>query len=111
VGKGDTTTFWKDIWNFGSLHHLYPQLFFFTKEPNCSISRFLSMLPDYGRLFQLELLIVASHQLVELVDSIDEWNREGNDTDRWTYIWGSEIFQSRQAYQNIIGQAHAYAPF
>jgi hypothetical protein len=45
------------------------------------------------------------------VDSIDEWNREGNENDRWTYIWGSGIFQSKQAYQNIIRQAQAPASF
>jgi hypothetical protein len=79
--------------------------------PNCSISQFLSTLPDYGRFFQLQLSIVASHQLAELVDSIDDWNREGNDHDRWTYIWESGIFQSKQSYQNIFGQAHASVPF
>jgi hypothetical protein len=72
---GDTTMFWKDIWNFGSLQELCPHLFSFTKEPNCSVSWFLSLLPDYNRLFQLPLSMVASHQLAELLDSLEEWNR------------------------------------
>jgi hypothetical protein len=78
VGKGDTTMVWKDIWNFGSLQQLYPHLFSYTKEPNCSVSRFLNLLPDYNRLFHLPLSIAASHQLAELLDSLEEWNRETN---------------------------------
>jgi hypothetical protein len=76
VRRGDTTMFWEDIWNFGSLQQLYPHLFSFAREPNCSVSHFLGLMPDYGKLFQLPLSMVASHQLAELVDSLEEWNRE-----------------------------------
>jgi hypothetical protein len=31
---------------------------------------------DYGKIFQLPLSMVASYQLAELVDSLEEWNRE-----------------------------------
>jgi hypothetical protein len=86
VLRGDTSLFWKDIWNFGSLQQLYPHLFSFTKEPNCSVGQFLSLLPDYGWLFQLPLSMPASHQLVELVDSLQEWHREANMNDTWMYI-------------------------
>jgi hypothetical protein len=103
VGRGDTTLFWKDILNFGSLQQLYPHPFSFAMEPNCSVSHFLDLLPDYSSLFHLPLSIVASHQLGELVDSIAEWNREVNDKDQWTYIWGSSIYTSNKAYNNIIG--------
>jgi hypothetical protein len=61
-GGGGTSMFWKDIWNFGSLQQLYPHLFSFAKEPNFLVGRFLSLLPDYGKLFQLPLSIVASNQ-------------------------------------------------
>jgi hypothetical protein len=84
VRRGDTTMFWKDIWNFGSLQQLYPHLFSFAREPNCSVNHFLGIMPDYGKLFQLPLLMVASHQLA--VDSLEEWNMEPNDNDNWTYI-------------------------
>jgi hypothetical protein len=40
----------------------------------------------------------ASHQLAELMDSLEEWNHEPNDRDQWVYIWGYEIFTSKQAY-------------
>jgi hypothetical protein len=81
VRRRDTTMFWKDIWNFGSLQQLYPHLFSFAREPNCSVSHFLGLMLDYGKIFQLPLSMVASHQLAELVDSIEEWNREPNDHD------------------------------
>jgi hypothetical protein len=32
--------------------------------------------------------MLALHQLEELVDLIKEWNREANEKDQWTYIWG-----------------------
>jgi hypothetical protein len=111
VGRGDTTMFWKDIWNFGSLQQLYPHLFSFAKEPNYLANRFLGLLPDYSKLFQLPLSMEASHQLAELMDSLDDWNRERNNFDCWTYIWGSGIFTSKQAYNNMMGHAQAPPPF
>jgi hypothetical protein len=68
-------------------------------------------LPDYGRLFQLSLSMATSHQLAELMDSLHEWNREANEKDTWTYIWGSGIFTSKQAYEQTIGHNQAPAPF
>jgi hypothetical protein len=56
---------------------------------------------DYGKIFQLPLSMVASYQLAELVDSLEEWNREPNDHDNWTYIWGLGIFTSKQDYENM----------
>jgi hypothetical protein len=111
VGKGDTMLFWKDIWNFGSLQQLYPHLFSFAREPTCSVSRFLDLLPDYSRLFYLPLSMTASHQLAELINSVEEWNREANEKDQWTYIWGSGIYTSKQAYASIIGQSSVPTPF
>jgi hypothetical protein len=102
VGAGDTSMFWKDVWNFGSLQHLYPLLFSFAREPNCSVVRFLNLLPVYSRIFQLPLSMAASHQLAELMDSL-EWNREPNNSDCWIYIWGSGVFTSKQAYDSMIG--------
>jgi hypothetical protein len=86
-------------------------LFSFAIEPNCSVSRFLSLVPDYSKLFRLPLSMIASHQLAEVVNSIEEWNREANEKDQRTYIWGSGIYTSKQAYACIIGQFSAPAPF
>jgi hypothetical protein len=55
--------------------------------------------------------MIASHQLVELVNSIEEWNREAIEKDQWTYIRGSGIYTSKQAYVSIIGHSAAPAPF
>jgi hypothetical protein len=54
--------------------------------------------------------MATSHQLAELMDSLDEWNREANE-DTWTYIWGSGIFTSKQAYDQIIGHNQVPALF
>jgi hypothetical protein len=93
------------------LQQLYPHLFSFAREPNCSVDHFLGLHPDYPILFYLPLSKIASHQLVELVNSIEEWNREATEKDQWTYIWGSGIYTSKQAYASIIGQSSASAPF
>jgi hypothetical protein len=71
----------------------------------------MSLLPDYNRLFQLPLSMVASHQLAELMGSLEEWNREPNSNDCWTYIWGSVIYTSKQAYDNLMGNALPSRPF
>jgi hypothetical protein len=55
--------------------------------------------------------MAACHQLAKLIDSVEEWNREMNNNDKWTYIWGLGIFTSKRAYENIIGQAQALSPF
>jgi hypothetical protein len=81
VGAGDTSMFGKDVWNFVSLQHLYPHLFSFARESKCSISQFLSLLPHYNKLFQLPLSTTASHQFAELLDSLEEWNRDTNSSD------------------------------
>jgi hypothetical protein len=44
------------------------------------------------------------------MDSLDEWNWEVNE-DTWTYIWGTGIFTSKQAYEQIIGHNQAPALF
>jgi hypothetical protein len=51
VSIGDTTMFWRDIWNFGSLQQLYAHLFSFVKDPNYSVQCFLSLLPEYDGIF------------------------------------------------------------
>jgi hypothetical protein len=110
VSIGDTTMFWRDIWNFGSLQQLYAHLFSFVKDPNYSVQCFLSLLPEYDGIFQLPLSIEASHQLAELGDSLTEWNRESNANGQWVYIRGSGIFTSKQAYSSMKGHSQAPAP-
>jgi hypothetical protein len=110
VSIGDTTMFWRDIWNFGSLQQLYAHLFSFVKDPNYSVQCFLSLLPEYDGIFQLPLSIEASHQLAELGDSLTEWNRESNANGQGVYIRGSGIFTSKQAYSSMKGHSQAPAP-
>jgi hypothetical protein len=71
----------------------------------------MCLLPNFDRIFQLPLSMVASHQLAELVDSLEEWNIEAKINDKWVYIWGSGIFTSKQAYDNMKGHLQAPAPF
>jgi hypothetical protein len=51
------------------------------------------------------------HQLIELVGSIEEWNREVNNKDTWTYIWASGILTSRKAYECMIRHTQAQHHF
>jgi hypothetical protein len=81
------------------------------KLSNCSVGCFLSLLSDYSRIFLLPLSMVASHQLAEPMDSLEEWNREPNSKDKWVYIWGAGIFTSKQAYDNMKGHLQAPSPF
>jgi hypothetical protein len=69
------------------------------------VQHFLSLWLDYDCIFQLPLSIEASHKLVELSDSLTEWNRESNADDQWVYIWGSGIFTSKQAYSSMKGHS------
>jgi hypothetical protein len=77
------------------IHRCSGRMFSFAREPNCFVGHFLNLLPDYSKKFQLPLSMAASHQLAELMDSLEEWNREPNNSDCWIYIWGSGVFTSK----------------
>jgi hypothetical protein len=63
--SGLTCTFWKDSWDFGVLHHKFPQLFYFVRDQNISIAKFLTQ--DAYENFHAPLSVISSDQLQELV--------------------------------------------
>ncbi|TVU17899.1 hypothetical protein EJB05_33960, partial [Eragrostis curvula] len=111
AGKGDSVMFWKDVWDFGLLKDIYPHLFSFAKEPNCSVEKFMSLLPATDRIFHLPLSGIAAHQLADLLNTLEHWQRDDETNDTWIYIWGSGAFSTKQAYNQIIGEMDTAAPF
>lgn len=66
------------------------------KRKNVSVLRFLSI--DIQNNFRLPLSEVAGHQLHDLILLLDSRPLVDSTTDVWTYIWGTSMFTSKQAY-------------
>lgn len=101
IHNGDTVSFWKDLWDPGVLQWRFPQLFSFTKQPNISARKFLSS--DINENFRLPLSMEAFNQLVDLTHLLETLDTSGHHQDVWTFIWGSNTFTSKQAYDVLRG--------
>lgn len=99
--KGNTVSFWNDLWDIGVPKWRFQQPFSFTRKKTLSVHQFLEW--DLGRIFRLPLSQQASSQLVQIREEIEglQLNSKGNDA--WTYIWGSTVFQSHRANQSLWG--------
>ena len=53
----------------------------------------------------------ASHQWAELLETLQDWQHHEDNDDKWTYIWGTGAFSTKQAYSQIIGLVDAAIPF
>lgn len=90
VNLGDTVMFWNDSWGLGVLSSLFPQLHSFAVKDNVSVKTFLSQTAHHN--FHTPLSIIASEQLHDLAMQVQELEVNSDDTDCWTYRWGSPIY-------------------
>lgn len=101
VNNGLTVMFWKDLWDLGVLQWRFPQLFSFARLKNISCRDFLSK--DPATQFWLPMSQEAAAQLVQLQQLLDGMNINNQEHDVWSYIWGSSIFTTKQAYKALSG--------
>jgi hypothetical protein len=95
--------------NCSILQLSYPQLFSFAKDENISVSSVKEH--EYlDELFNTPLSEEAFQQFCELqiiVQSIDL----NNNSDTWTYIWGSGNFSAKKCYNHLIGHQSVHPSF
>ena len=106
LSRGNTTLFWTRSWSGQNLKDTYPQLYYFTRKPKCSIRYFLGQ--EVDRIFRLPLSSQAARQLEEIEYIVTGGKRLGwKCSDTWSYSWGNSKFSSRKAYNILIGNSEA----
>ena len=103
--RGNTVSLWTDIWIDEPLKDKYPQLFSFTRKPNCSVSYFINQ--PINRVIYTTVSPIAEAQLVELISMMQDRSWETDSKDKWTYRWGSETYSSKKAYKSISADSPA----
>jgi hypothetical protein len=109
VQSGDTCFLWHDSWGGTTLSLTMPHLFSFAKSKNVSVLKARSV-PDVNQLFQLPLSQEAFDQLLALAQLLDELP-DSDQSDAWTYSWGSPLFAPTKAYKHLIGTRQVHISF
>lgn len=89
------------LWNDRVPQFTFPELFSFSKKKKKTLADAKSS-NDISTLFHLPLSEEAYSQYLQLQDSLDEIQINKN-IDKWTYIWGSDLFSSAEAYKQLSG--------
>lgn len=99
VGNGKTILFWTDHWNGHLLQDKFPRLFSFAKDKSISVAKFLAN-PSIGQQFHIPLTMQAHEEYLQLQDILQgiQTQSEGDNKDKWQYIWGSSIYSSKRCY-------------
>lgn len=109
VKDGKSCFFWHDLWDDTICSQTFPELFSFAKNQNILVQLAATETPFHDQ-FHLPLPPEAYAQYLQLNDSVQSIQFQ-QDTDVWTYIWGSSTFSSRKAYKQLIGHRHIHQSF
>jgi hypothetical protein len=106
---GSSCFLWLDHWHRPSLQQIFPELFSFARNPNISVqsARLAVLLQS---LFHLPLSVDAFDQYQALTSSV-KTVRDTQDADIWTYVWGSSLLCSGNAYKHLIGHRQIHPVF
>jgi hypothetical protein len=109
VKDGKSCFFWHDLWDDTICSQTFPELFSFAKNQNILVQLAATETPFHDQ-FHLPLPPEAYAQYLQLNDSVQSIQFQ-QDTDVWTYIWGSSTFSSRKAYKQLIEHRHIHQSF
>lgn len=82
----------------------FPQLFSFTRKPECSVRFYLSQQMD--RIFS-PLSQIVDRQLEEVHQILQTRNWDESIKDTWHYSWGSSKYSSKKVYGILVGSSPA----
>ena len=96
IGDGTTVLFWHDIWNGHCLQQKFPRLFTYAKNDKISVAAFLrnNIINDQ---FFLPLSEEAFQEYQELQTILQNLQIQEHSRDKWTYIWGSAQYSSKNS--------------
>jgi hypothetical protein len=101
INDGRTVMLWHDLWDSSIRSSQFPELFSFYTSNGFTVAQAAS-LPNLYDIFHLPLSAEAYQQYVSLNHDLQEL-RLTEDTDIWSYIWGSSSFSIQKAYQALSG--------
>jgi hypothetical protein len=84
----------------------FPQLFSFAKNENITVKSILE-LESFDEHFRLPMSEIAFEQFCDLSVILQNLP-ESNDNDKWSLIWGNELFSINKAYQHLIGDEYVH---
>lgn len=109
VENGESILFWHDNWVNQALAVAAPELLSFAKNKMISIQKAFDHV-DFADLFQLPLSQAAFQQMQGIQQLIED--RPLSDSyDKWSYIWGSNIFASTKVYKLLLGHHEIHPIF
>lgn len=88
--KGNSISFWNDLWDLGVLKWRFLELFSFARKCRLFVAQFNYW--ELSRNFRLPLSQQAATQLQMLTSELENINLSFADDDIWSYIWGSPNF-------------------
>ena len=104
IGNGKSAFLWHDLWTKCCMSQEFPHLYSFAKNIDISVGQAIhnEFLED---LFHLPLTSEAYQEFLTFENTLEEvkLNSQLDLNDEWTYIWGSEIFSTKKAYNVLIG--------
>lgn len=109
VVNGTSCLFWLDAWNGFSLCNNMPELFSFVKNKYSAVQQVCPS-AELHDIFHLPLSEEAFIQFTELSYLVQSLQLQDG-SDRWSYIWNSDKFTSKQAYKHLIGTRHVHPTF
>jgi hypothetical protein len=100
---------WDDLWTDETLHQKFPELYSFAKNKKISylVANNSAQLYD---LFHLPLSQQAHDQCSALQDLLNQ-NQILDQNDTWSFIWNSNNFSVKKAYQHLSGHQYLHRIF
>jgi hypothetical protein len=109
AGKGDTMSFWQDLWNGKILNQVYPHLFSLTNNESITLQMVLQ-LDELHDLFSLPVSEEAFTQFCDL-DVYLQTLQLNDNTGQWKYIWGNGCYKATKAYKYLLGSQSVHTAF
>lgn len=99
-GKGDTVSFWDDLF-YGTVHSLkYPHLFGFAKETRISLQKVRSS-ESLLDCFRIPMTRDAYNEFLDLQEELTLMQPNNSDeNDSWHFTWGNQSFSSNRHYHH-----------
>lgn len=110
IGNGQTTLFWKDLWDGNLFCQKYPRLFSFVKKQDCSVQDFFNTEEVHDH-FHLPLSEEVYIEYTNLLNGITSVHVSNATQDTWHYIWRSSIYASSRFYNFYFSGLDTPAPF
>jgi hypothetical protein len=110
IGNGSTVLFWKDNWEDGIHSDTYPRAFSFVNNEDASVQDFLTA-NSLADNFYLPLSPQAMEETRALQLAVAHVQMEPSNNDKWSYVWGSDVYSPKSFYQYCFRELQPHITF